>query len=300
MLARALPVTLAAVCGCFAVTDIGSYRVGVSASAASGGASDDPTQPSTLVLTLRGMSVHLTQRMEFRVVDSHDYVQARGIVEPFAEPPSGGVTFHLGAAIPADNGPYRLDLYADVNGSGDYDGIPGGITSDHAWRIEPLADYPAGKVAHLANVVQVTFTHNTQFTDIDEWDGKHAPAQSTGADVRVRFPRDKMSPFRGRLLELRVVQASAPLRTVALYRDPELPDADVEAFIPGVVEVGDRYAVEVYVDANGNGAYDNPAASAGDRGWRIERKAEVAGASTIAVDLDFDPSAPSAIDVGAP
>src|SRR6185295_19283035 len=69
--------------------------------------------------------------------------------------------------VPARNEGYRLEFFADHNGSGDFDGIPSTVsadkaaTADHAWRWpDPLA--PTGET----RVVDVNFVHTKVFTDV--------------------------------------------------------------------------------------------------------------------------------------
>src|SRR2546423_790407 len=81
--ARALAVLLGAalapeLAGCFVVSDLGRFHAGSGGEAA--GETDDPTLPSSLVLSLGGMSVHRGQMVEFRVVDQRNYLQCRGIL----------------------------------------------------------------------------------------------------------------------------------------------------------------------------------------------------------------------------
>ncbi|MEO6418935.1 MAG: hypothetical protein ABIP39_05985, partial [Polyangiaceae bacterium] len=87
--------------------------------------------------------------------------------------------------------------------------------------------------------------------------------------------------------------------TAGLYRFTTLtlPAAGttLDAKIPGVIDDGVAYNVEVYVDANGNGAYDTP--PAGDIGWRIPKGSDATGLS-----LDFDPHMfpDQSVDLGPP
>jgi hypothetical protein len=299
--------------GCFLVTNLDRFREG-KASDAGGSTSekDDPTLASTLELTLKGMGVHLNQTIEFRIVDSNNFVQSRGVVEPLDAPATETVTFTVPKGIPAENGPYRLDFYADVNGSHSFDGLKTGLTHDHAWRIEPLVDTPAGKFPHESNLTQIIFNHNTLFVDIREWPkGTIAPPQDTGVDVEVHFPAAKMSEFVGKLCQVRVSEARTA-HTVGLYRIPEIPAADFVARIPGIVESGAAYNVDVYVDSNGNGVYDDPSSTGAtvDLGWRFPVTASTpavsadAGAATefVGIHLEFDPHGPppGVTDVGAP
>jgi hypothetical protein len=163
-----------------------------------------------------------------------------------------------------------------VNDSGGYDGIGNVLTQDHAWRVAPLADYPTGELTHIANVVQVFYEHNTDFTDIDSWPnpGQDAGPVDTGLAARVRFDAQSLSQWKGQLLQLRIAEGTTG-HVVGLYRNPQIPDKDFVANIQGVLDPLVNYFVEIYIDANGDGHYQNPATPSGngDLGWRIALKA---------------------------
>lgn len=282
--------------GCFAVANLDRFHgseAGVEA------ATDDPALALDLKLTMTGMGVHLNQLIEFRIIDSQNYVQSRGVIEPVNDVASENVTFTVPKAIPTGNRPYRLDFYADVNDTRSFDGLDTGIYHDHAWRIEPLADYPEGKFPHVANQIQVIFSHNRVFTDINEWpSGSNNPPQDTGLGVLVEFPAANLVEFVGKLCQVRIVEARSG-HVVGLYRNPEIPAADFDGFIPGVVEAGEDYDIDVYIDANGNGSYDNPKSVGGlDLGWRFTQAAAFPD-SDASSDADGDSDAagnPSGVD----
>ena len=68
--------------------------------------------------------------------------------------------------------------------------------------------------------------------------------------------------------------------------------------IAGVISASTNYIVDVYIDANNNGVYDNPATKSGDLGWRMYLTADSNGNLAIA----FDPTqlGDGNIDVGPP
>jgi hypothetical protein len=252
--------------GCFAIADLGRFHQAVD-----GQTTDDPNTAWDLKLTLNGMGVHLNQLIEFRIIDSENYVQTRGVIDPVNDVASESVTFTVPQAILVGNRPNRLDFYADVNKTRSFDGLDTGTTHDHAWRIDPLEDFPPGKVSHIANSVQVVFLHNTVFTDINEWPaGTPNPPRDTGLGFLIDFPAADMAEFVGKLLQVRVVVARSG-HVVGLYRNPQIPANDFSGFVPGVVESGEDYNIDVYVDANGNGVYDNPQSVGAnlDLGWRF-------------------------------
>jgi len=177
------------------------------------------------------------------------------------------VSVFVPRAIPKSNGPYRIDFFADVNGSGGFDGIGSVISNDHAWRIDPLVDYPAGAVTPVDGLVQVTFTHSTSFTDIDSYpSGTPNKARDTGLPAVVRLT--SLVEFDGKMLEVRVAEKETK-HVVGLGRVARLTTPTLEFDIPGVVDVGVDYEVDVYIDENGNGGYDDPSKSGGDWGCRV-------------------------------
>jgi hypothetical protein len=102
--------------------------------------------------------------------------------------------------------------------------------------------------------------------------------------------------MQGVLIQVRIVDTGAN-RTVGLYRIPQMSQATFAMKVPGAVENGAEYAVFVYVDANGNGKYDNPAMGAGDLGWSLVGTADVNG---LDVSLDAETPTGANTDVGAP
>lgn len=279
--------------GCFAVADVDRFH-----STAAGPAPDSSAkltasdQFTNFKFTLVGMVPHVNQMVEFRIIDSNNFIQFRGVVNPLGGPDA---TINVPLAIPTLNGPFHLDFYADVNGSGGYDGLGSVVSNDHAWRIDPLADYPAGAVAPVPGLVQVTFTHNTSFTDINTYpSGTPNPPKDTTLDATVHVTG--ASALQGNLIQVRIVDTGSN-RTVGLYRIPQITQSSFSMKVPGMVENGADYDVLVYVDANGNGKYDNPSTGGGDLGWSLVGTADVNG---LDVSLDAETPTGANTDVGAP
>jgi hypothetical protein len=298
--------TTLALGGCFAVADLDRFHPG-SADSGATPAADDPAKATGLELTLVNMGVHLQELIEARVIDSSNSIQSRIVVLPLDTAGAQRMTINVpNAMLPgAQYQPYRLDFFADHNHSGDYDGVGNVLTQDHAWRVEPLLDFPAGQIPHVANQVAVNFLHNTQFTDIDKWPTGAASnsATDTGLSARIRFKAASMAQYQGHLLELRL-EDSRSEHTVAVYRNPEIPSEDFEAVLLGVLDVQFDYFIKIYIDANGNNQYDNPSVLGGhaDLGLSIpvrstdgsssangEAGATGAGARPVfGIDLEFD------------
>lgn len=267
--------------GCFAVANLDRFHQGEVAEAGASDASveggvDDPALPSSLSLTLLNFGYHLNQLIEFRIIDNQNSILSRGFIEPLDKPGTIKVTVNDPKGIPTQNGPFRLDMYADMNDSGGYDGIGNVLTRDHAWRVLPLADYPPGAFAHVSNEVQVIYEHNTNFTDIDTWPsgGARNPPRDTGLAARVRIDGSSISQWKGKLLQFRIAEVSGG-HTVGLLRVPEIAATSYDFVLPGVLDPGVDYYLDIYVDANGDGVYQNPAqpSANADLGWQIPFRA---------------------------
>ncbi len=275
---------------CSQVIDVDRFHERATTPPASTGSTGNQ-QFRDLQLTFAGMKPHLAHTFEYRVIDANNLVQSRGIVTPLG---AAEVTIFIPRAIPKSNGPYRLDFFADVNGSGGFDGIGSVISNDHAWRIEPLVDYPAGTVTPVDGLVQVMFTHSTSFTDIDSYpSGTPNKTKDTGLPAKVHLA--SLQGVAGKMLELRVAEKDTR-HVVGLARFPAVSATTLDVTIPGVVDVSVDYEVDVYVDTNDNGVYDDPSKPAGDWGCRF------GGSSTdTGLSLSADMSATvNEVDVGKP
>lgn len=250
------------------------------------------TQYVNFKFTLVGMTPHISQLFEYRIVDANNFVQSRGVVNPLGGP---NLVIDVPKSIPKVNGPFHLDFYAGVNESGGYDGIGLVVSQDHAWRIDPLEDYPVGSVTPVDGLVQVTFTHNTSFTNIDTYpSGTRNPSKDTGLGATIHVTNAQN--LQGDLMQVRLVDSGAN-RTVGLFRLPKISQPTFDMTVPGVVEDGVEYNALVYVDANANGNYDNPATGGGDLGWSVTGTADTTG---LNVSLDAAQIGLAKADVGAP
>ncbi len=110
-----------------------------------------PMQAGDFTMNLTGMDPHVGQLFELRVMNTGTgqtvgQYRHEAIVQ-------ANFSFVIPGII--ENGEnYRVDYYADLNGSGGYDAPP----SDHAWR-EDLTGGSDG--------LTIDFAHNVNFTDID-------------------------------------------------------------------------------------------------------------------------------------
>ena len=270
--------------GCFVVTDLDRFH-------ATPAALEVPFQD--LNLTIKGLVTHVNHRFEYRVIDANNFVQSRGVLEPTG---AVDVTIHVPQAVPRVNGPYRLDFFADKNHSGGWDGLTEAVDHDHGWRVEPLVNSAGGDPNN--GVIEITYVHNTSFTELNNFPtsptGAPNPPRDTGSSATIHFAG--MQDYMGKLVQVRV--AEMPSGHIAgLYRVPIILKPDFDGIIPGIIDPGVEYRIDVYADANGNGAYDNPAAGAGDHGFRLPAPSDAKG-----LNFAFNPKTfpERSVDVGAP
>lgn len=198
-----------------------------------------PSAYRDLVIHLQDMVPHVGQLMEFRVVSTTDSLRTRFVVDPL---PSAGADFAVRSAVL--NGSHRLDFFADLNGNGNYNPPP----ADHAWRLN-LPD---------TGVAEVTFAHNTDFTDI-------ATPATIPLGNEFRLSLTGFTPHLGQLMEFKVVHVASG-RTVGQYRLDSLEGADFDVVIEGIIENEAQYRVDFYADFNNNDSYNSPPT---DHAWRI-------------------------------
>ncbi len=273
--------------GCYAVSNLDRFEQ----------ASDTPAPSTTgkatsayrdLRLTLLNMKPHAAQRFEYRVVSDDNQILSMGLLLPLgARIEDDGVTvdpvvINIANAVPRQ-GNLRLDFFSDVNDSGGYDGI-GEVKDkkDHAWRIAPLNDIDPSFGQVDEDLIDISFTHNMIFTDIDRVGEELSPAKATGADATVRLVN--MANFTGKLVEVRVVERSTG-HVTGLCRYPVLPEGDVVTSLAGVLDPGVDYDVEIYADSNGDLSFQPTGTDSGDGGWRLG-----ATASDSGFDVTLDPS----------
>jgi len=251
---------------CFAVADLDRFQT----------RQDNGTNFNDLRLTVRGMTSHVNEMFEYRVVDATNTIQSRGIIKPL-----GGVeaSLFVPGAVPKQNGPFNLDFYADHDNSGGYDTDPAN-QRDHAWRIPltpDLFDEDKGEF-------RILFDHNTSFSFL----AKPEPPRTYGGNLKMRLVN--MGALVGKRIEVRIADASSK-RVVALYRIPALADVTtpVDVEVAGMIERGVTYDVVVYTD-------DRAGTPASIKAFRLQEMSADGGLS-----VEFDPArAPVVTDVPSP
>jgi len=194
----------------------------------------DIAWPYALTLELTGFTPHLGQLFEARVVDIADGMEVgRTRVDTI---PAADFSVTIGGLEGGHS--YNVDFFADFNGSGYYDPPP----TDHAWRLA---------LDNVQGDTTLTFSHNTNFTDI-EW------------VYFLTLDLTGFNPHVGQLFETRVVNIADGME-VGRTRVDAIAAADFSVTISGL-EVGDSYNVDFYADFNDNGLYDAPIT---DLAWRL-------------------------------
>jgi hypothetical protein len=248
---------------------------------------------------------HIGKQFEFRIVDdATNVLKVRGVVDALKKDPD--ILLCVPQALPIAGGPYRLDYWAQLgNLSRDYVGL--GDALDHSWRLDPLLARGADNGVHdeytdeqvLGGVLSLTYSHSHLFTDISMFGDAGAPSD-TGSLAIIHL--DNMSLFMGHEVEVRIREKGSG-HTVGLYRYPSLPQPDNIALLRGVVERDIAYNVDVYIDQNGNGLYDDPSApgggGGGDLGFRLETTSDPASGG-FEVSLDPVARMDGNVDVGPP
>jgi hypothetical protein len=234
----------------------------------------------------RGMTSHLGEYLEVRIVDKQNRVQAKAVYNDITGP---DFAMFLGRIVPKSAPPYRLDFWADHNNTTRYDGIEGGINDkDHAWR-RVLAD-PLPEDMRLAQGrYDLDFVHDTNFVDIaTDLQGNKVSAEDTLLPFTLRVANG--NAYLGKMTEIRVVDKTST-RLVAFHRQGRMKEAYL-ALVTGVLDEETAYQVSVYVDLNDSGKYD-----AGDPSWKLDLTSDTKG---LVADLDVGTAPRAPIDTGDP
>lgn len=193
-----------------------------------------PLLPS-LTIHLTGMTPHIGQMFEARLIDKYDMHEA----ERMQMDEIMSADFDIVFSAFEIGGNYWIDFYADFNDNGYYDGIP----VDHAWRL--TAD-------NVSENTTMSFVHNTNFDEI-HW--KHM--------YSLEF--SSMTPHIGQKLEVRLIDQETMMEAGRTTLD-QVPSSEFTVMLP-YIESNKNYYVDFYADLNGNGTYNAPPA---DHAWRME------------------------------
>jgi hypothetical protein len=272
---------LAASGGCSSITDVDRFQAPL----------EDPDNPNrSLRFTIRGMDNHVSKYFEIRLLDGRNWVQFVGVSEKFESQPTA--SFYFPNVIPKrDANSYRLDFFGDMNDDRAFNATApkdeaGNATAerDHSWRLTELGTTKAPEQRVRGDALEVVYLHNYQFEDLDT-----PKPEFTGGDAVVNLTN--LSDSLNKRVEVRVTtlnsDPSVPPRTLGFYRIPRLGVAQTTATMRGIIhESGETFRVFVYVDANGNDEYDNPAAGGADYGWSVDAKPQ----TDLSLNVTFDPT----------
>lgn len=270
---------LAALCGlsaCFAIADVDRFETDAAGTQAGTGPYRD------LRFVMKNAGFHGASFFEVRVVSDENVLLASAVLDPPGISGDQPIVVDLPRAVPR-SGNARLEVYADVNGSRSFDGIGAAKDKrDHAWRIGPLREENAAYVRAEGDKLVVTYLHDSNFTDIGvRPDGSAAPLIS-GLDANLNVTG--LDAYAGKLMEGRMVERSTG-RVTGLYRLPQSPTGGVASLpMRGVLDEGIGYDLELYIDANGDGAFQPTGQPGGDAGWRGSFVPDATGAS-ITIDV---------------
>ena len=184
-----------------------------------------------LSVQFTGMTPHVGQDLWLSVTNSETHMELKRIHKVVEE----NFMLDVHGIMPGES--YHVDFYADHNQNGMYDAPP----ADHAWRME-LMD--------VQGDTTLTFTHNTNFTDI-MWMNK-LTVQFTG-----------MTPHVGQGLWLSV---NDTLSNMELKRIHQVVEENFSIDVVGIMP-GESYHIDFFADLNQNGMYDAPPI---DHAWRLE------------------------------
>ena len=194
------------------------------------------TKADTLTLQLTEMTPHVGQLFEVRLFNNTPGYIGEVSRARVKEIPSADFSVSLPGLVTGHD--YQIDFFADFNDNGRYDPPP----ADHAWRLLVSGD-----------VGTVTFTHNTNFTNI-KW------------VYLLKLDLTGFTPHVGQLFEARLVNITAGFKgEVSRARIGMVPMADFSVILPGLV-ISHDYEIDFYADLNQNGMYNPPPV---DHAWRL-------------------------------
>ena len=202
----------------------------------------EPAGEPFIDISFTGMTPHNGQQLYLALFDADSGVE----VSRDEVTVSPTFTYSFGEVA---EGNYRVILFADHNKNGYYDAPP----ADHAWEIN---------VGAVTEPTEVSFAHNTNFTDI-AW--KH----------RLTVAFTGMTPHVGQKLTLYLRNLDTQQYVDTLMVD-EIPGAAFQLMSERLVPPASYY-VDFYSDHNRNGQYDAPPA---DHAWRISLS-DVAGDTVV-------------------
>jgi hypothetical protein len=270
--------------GCsLTLSEIDDYEQGAPDAGGPGSDGGVPGVPScgdgrSFCLELIAFDSHVNERLEMTLAAA-GVVRARAILEPFlfADPEAndgaGSTVIGLSNALLGTDEPHSVRFFADPDVA--QDGVftppppddPGAPFPDHSWVI----DVPDDGL--------LSFEHATNFVDLT----KDPPRELEG-DFNLTL--SGLTPHPGQPLHVWVILLRDPQRTVGYYRLDEIPEQlcspaegasctlemqnPFTITIPGILDDGETYRVEILVDSENPGVFDPPPPETpNDHSWTI-------------------------------
>ena len=251
---------------------------------------------SDLNLTFRSMLPHIDQYFELRLLDRDSAVQAKVVLDQVVRP---DFAVQLTGFVPKLNPPYRLDFWSDQNGGTTYSGNTGrSDLKDHGWRRrleDPTSPEPRpvrpSVVPFEQGKFDFVFLHDTNFTDLfTDPDGKPVSFE----DVLLDFDPTLVGigANAGKTIEVRVTDVTSG-RLLGVHRKGRA-EASYHPRLSGLLDAATSYAVQIYVDTDGNDRHET-----GEPSWSLSLVSTGAGIVDT-IDLASLPMKPIGAAVVAP
>jgi hypothetical protein len=183
---------------------------------------------TSVTVNVTGMSPHLQDLFEARLVDAASGVE----ISRMRIPVLTSTSFELTLPGAVEGRSYYVDMYADDNGSGGYDGPP----IDHAWRLVVTA---------TAESQSIDFAHNTEFDAIEWPETGDTEVGIDGAVAEDEYPNMLEDPgtgmtvyWRNDALRLAMALIAPGSGWVSAGLDPEVAMQGANYILAAVTEAG--------------------------------------------------------------
>jgi hypothetical protein len=207
-----------------------------------------------LSIQMTGMATAVDYAINFALVSGDDLV-AVAMLDPL---PEADYTFTIPDSVPA--GSHELHFFADI------DGMEGETVGDETWAVD------------------VPSSGNPAVVEFDYAVGNDAiGANASGSDLRF-MSTGLAATYEGDLIEIRLTEVESG-QLVGLYRGVVYAGGEFARTFSGVIHDDVEYRIDIWVDADEDGAYD---ALPTDHSWRKTYTGTAANAVyAFTVDDDY-------------
>jgi hypothetical protein len=247
--------------------------------------SDESLPRRDMVVTLTQMSAHVGNLVSVELVriEGAGPLRMRRLVARSIYAPLGAPDLDIELPCTVLDGNHEVDVFADLNNSMSYDPCPSPPDcADHQWRLMLQADGT------------LSYQHDIDFVNI----ANDAPIPRGALPVRAML--SNMSRYAGLLAEVRVRHVIADVAEETVFRfrtviPTDVTDAPFPLGTNGLIELRERYEVAIWIDLNGNRAYDPPS-SIGLEGRDYATSIDALGEPTDGVLVLFDGADPPPVE----